>query len=1052
MNPPYLRLLVLSLTLIPLSGTPSGKWNKPFPKQEGGYDQRISQPNDTAGTLGIPDSTCYFADFSLMAESMSLLMGETQHSATVAKKSAPFYLFPSPAVRQDMNKLQPLLMESLELKARIAASASAFDAAWEEVITCASLESEEGVRSALAIAFQHKAELDQLQKKLDGVTEEAKKAGEPRDPVAEWKKLEKEHQENLTTAQKALVKKGSPAPAPAPAGKGVYKLIDIKNNSPEKLKVTIQDGIIKVKEEHTLSTGETTLESIEFYYPQVIYPEKPVELTIRLEFRPEKLLYFQKSSTARVDLVYGAHPLLGVPAHWKLMNVWHHVPVHFEEKQKLKILKYTEDKITFSLPDRQKLLQAIREKRKPVWEIPLRDQQQFMTFEGGYSSFSPPEMAVTKYNLLEMYNPTIPADMKVLTMDSQNAGIHFIGTWINVYLMYQWSDDGAPGPASPDALAEKSKKYKIEEIEGNMAFIRGNISAFREQLGKETDPGVKARLSYQIMTSEADLQAEEDLKKSVLTGQYVHTRTGFDDFVRGQFIENIRTEQMRMEEYQRCSASLQRMAALLPPADADGARDFIARQVTPSDVMNMDVAKLRKITDILYKQVEARATQEAAKGEEEAAQVGLNWANRFKTAADAGMMATSLVAGPWLNVAYQGGTGAWEGGLTEGILRAASSYSIPSFLAAQAYQGYQAGGWTQAGENVAISFVTGKVIQYGLAKSLTAAGKLLSPSSQESYRLAQFNQARQQGEALVKNLQRTEGEVIRLRVALQNGQKGAAQKLKQALATREAQAAAIHENMHAKNFLKYKGDYHTRQIFTEDLDLIHQKTQEKFHAAMQARGWNKTPLKEFRNASSAGTSGMDYDIGLDEKLAGALTKNGSKATLQQWQKEAQPAWNQAYKEITGRSAIRSWETVTTSIHPEAYKELAWLSGNPGAAGKLWAQQAVDVTRFKNWHMMNDEALTVYEKLQEVCRGSAKDMSTKLLGNLSKLANAGGPNGPALKKANDHWRKVFGVLDKFGKGDLDPLSASRQIRELSGGKSITEVLDDMTTLMETVGKL
>lgn len=152
MNPPYLRLLVLSLTLIPLSGTPSGRWNKPFPKQEGGYDQRISQPNDTAGTLGIPDSTCYFADFSLMAESMSLLMGETQHSATVAKKSAPFYLFPSPAVRQDMNKLQPLLMESLELKARIAASASAFDAAWEEVITCASLESEEGVRSALANA------------------------------------------------------------------------------------------------------------------------------------------------------------------------------------------------------------------------------------------------------------------------------------------------------------------------------------------------------------------------------------------------------------------------------------------------------------------------------------------------------------------------------------------------------------------------------------------------------------------------------------------------------------------------------------------------------------------------------------------------------------------------------------------------------------------------------------------------------------------------------------------------------------------------------------
>jgi len=110
-----------------------------------------------------------------------------------------------------------------------------------------------------------------------------------------------------------------------------------------------------------------------------------------------------------------------------------------------------------------------------------------------------------------------------------------------------------------------------------------------------------------------------------------------------------------------------------------------------------------------------------------------------------------------------------------------------------------------------------------------------------------------------------------------------------------------------------------------------------------------------------------------------------------------------------------------------------------------------MTRFKNWHMMNDESLTVYEKLQEVCHGSAKDMQTKLLGTLSKLANTSGPNAAAVQKVNQHWRKIFGVLDKFGKGDADPLTTSRQIREMSGGKSITEVLEDMTTLMEMVGK-
>jgi len=363
----------------------------------------------------------------------------------------------------------------------------------------------------------------------------------------------------------------------------------------------------------------------------------------------------------------------------------------------------------------------------------------------------------------------------------------------------------------------------------------------------------------------------------------------------------------------------------------------------------------------------------------------------------------------------------------EGITRAASSYSMPGFLAAQAFQGYRAGGWKQAGENLAISYVTGKVVQYGLTKAFSAAGQLFKPTTKEAFELARFKQSRAAGEALVKDLERTEGEVIRLRAAIKRGDPGAEEKLKQALVAREAKVAAVHENMHAKNYLKYKGNYHTQKIFNEDLGNIHQRTQNKFHEAMEAKGWSKTQLKEFRNASSAGTSGMDYDIGLDEAATLLLTRNGQKATLQQWQKDAQQAWNQAYKAVTGRSAQRSWETVTTSAHPEAYKDLAWLSGNPSAVSKLWTQQAADVTRFKNWHTMNDPNLTIYEKLQEVSRGTSKDMQTKLLSTLSKAANSGSGNTEALQQTNQYWRKIYGILEKFGKGDADPVTTSRKIR-------------------------
>jgi len=1039
-----MKSFILLLAVTTLAGIPGGTRKDSFFTPEGKSARTILQPSDPEGIFDIPDSVNYLADFALMSESISLLMGEEQHSASVAKKSAPFYLFPSPGVRQDLDQLKPLLMESLELKARIAASASAFDAAWEEVITCASLESEEGVRSALAIAFQHKDELDMLQKKLEVVSGKLKKVGEPRDPVKEYKKIQdeyKSHQESVyKTVPKQLV-----VPAALPE-KGFYRLTEVRNvRGDEYVKVTKGNGVVKSE------ATRSNYEAVELTAPEMIQPGEKVEIKMKLDFRTIEQPFFMQGSTYRLRMIYGASPVRGGITSWDLCAVWSYVPVHADEKQRLIVQKYTEDKCVISLPNRNHILQAIRDKKNPQWKIPLRDQVMFFNTPPAFSSLLPMNVPIIEYDLIELYDHTRPGDMKVLTEDSKKPMFQLTGGEFNTLLMYEWVDEGAPVADAADALAELAKKQKLAEMDGNIAFIRGNIRAYREQLEKESDPAIRAKLSYQIMTSEADIQAEEDLKKSVETGQYVHTRTNFDDFVRGQFIENIRIEQMRMEEFQRCSASLQRLAALLPPADADGARDFIARQIAPADVLNMDVAKLRKMADILYKQVEARAAQDVAKGEEEVAEVGLKWASRAKAAADAGMMATSLVAGPWLNVAYQGGTGAWDGGLTEGLIRAASSYTMPSFLAAQAYQGYQAGGWTQAGQNVAISFVTGKVVQYGLTKAFTAVGKMIKPTTQEAFELAKFNQARQQGEALVKSLQRAEAEVIRLRVAVRRGDKGAAEKLKQALAAREAQAAAVHENMHAKNYLKYKGDYHTRKIFTEDLDQIHQKTQEKFQANMQSNGWGKSPLKEFRNASSAGTSGMDYDIGLDEQLAGALVKNGTRATLQQWQKEAQAAWNKAYKEVTGRSAVRSWETVTTSAHPEAYKDLAWLSGNPGAVSKLWTQQAVDVTRFKNWHMMKDPNLSVYEKLQEMSRGSAKDMQTKLLSNLSKMANAGGPNAAALQKANQHWRKVFGVLDKFGKGDMDPVTASRKIREMTGGKSITETLDDMTTLMETVGK-
>jgi hypothetical protein len=153
------------------------------------------------------------------------------------------------------------------------------------------------------------------------------------------------------------------------------------------------------------------------------------------------------------------------------------------------------------------------------------------------------------------------------------------------------------------------------------------------------------------------------------------------------------------------------------------------------------------------------------------------------------------------------------------------------------------------------------------------------------------------------------------------------------------------------------------------------------------------------------------------------------------------------------------EGITTSSHPEAYKDLLWLGNDKSLVNAAWAGQAGDVTRYKAMHLLNkgDPSTAYFTKLQEVARGTAKDMESKLAPLLKQAKPVANP-GPkslmseeALTNAKAHWGEVQSILQDFGRNDLDPLTATRRIRELTGGKSIPEVVDEMATLMESLAK-
>ncbi|MGC9457654.1 MAG: hypothetical protein ACP5DC_09010 [Halothiobacillaceae bacterium] len=634
-------------------------------------------------------------------------------------------------------------------------------------------------------------------------------------------------------------------------------------------------------------------------------------------------------------------------------------------------------------------------------------------------------------------------------------------------------EDTAAQDAAREA-AEKEEQLKRERIafhEANIRIVQRNLERDRAELAEETDPDRRAQLRFRIVTAQSDIQSEQDRIASIQTGKTVHSRTVFDDYAHDVMIHNIRRTQQEMQQFERTQQALYRLAGMMPEDEADNMRAFIDRQITPDMLASRDQAALRQIAKVVGRRVQGYHQQQEAAAEEEAAwaMFGEEAATNIKTAADQSLMVLSMAGGQPVETAYIAVTGYIEAGPAEAAMRAASSFGGRAAIAVEALRGYQDGGLEGAAKRAAVAYAMAKGMEYGMKKVMArgtptggadAPSRTASPARplpdasdaaqiasrvdvDEQRALAAFKRARKQGEELVSDLQQAQA-----RVAAAAAAGRPAEELIELQGRVRAHVAAINGNPHAKNFLKYRGAGDTKKVYSEYLRSIHDEVETRFHRRMKAGGWDQTPLKEMRNASSVGTVGMDFDIGLDEAMVRNLKRNGQPASGPEWQVEAAKAWEEAYEQVTGHKAGLAWENVTTPTHPESYRDITWLS-DPTKAKKAWGQQAADVSRYKNWHMLNDPNLSQMEALQEVSRGTAKDIQTKL----APLLDAVKPKSPAslerMGMAKDHWRQVQRILADFGDNTIDPVTANRRIRELTGGKDIPQVADEMTMLLESV---
>jgi hypothetical protein len=295
-------------------------------------------------------------------------------------------------------------------------------------------------------------------------------------------------------------------------------------------------------------------------------------------------------------------------------------------------------------------------------------------------------------------------------------------------------------------------------------------------------------------------------------------------------------------------------------------------------------------------------------------------------------------------------------------------------------------------------------------------------------------------------------------------------------------ACSVDSSYGAKVFMKYQALPVEQRAFSGVIGEVQADMLPLFNRQMasgrdlhggEIGKWGPFEISPIRNASSAGTASIDLDLALHQQPdwlpdgAGGLrrnvwlTRNGQPASPHEFMEEGQRVWQQLYRQQTGYSAQSSFHNITTLSHPEAYKDLAWINitkkGGVGAIDPRWAQQAGDVTRIKHFDMFNRQPqLLHYQKLQESCRGTAKDIKTKVFTQLAAIEKAKASTMTLaqrqhLNEVKTFWTRCEQVMSEFGQGRLNPLEAQRQIHLLSGGRGIDDLTDRIGTAVESLGK-
>ncbi|MBF0395965.1 MAG: hypothetical protein HQK78_04285 [Desulfobacterales bacterium] len=197
-------------------------------------------------------------------------------------------------------------------------------------------------------------------------------------------------------------------------------------------------------------------------------------------------------------------------------------------------------------------------------------------------------------------------------------------------------------PIAPEVKKQQDElNERIKEREASIAYYKNDLARLKEELNK--NPKQADFIKWRIINRESDIILEQDRIREIKTGEFIRSRTPFDDYSMAQIVVSAQKEVSSLAQANRDFKSSMKIIKKLPYEEQQQAWKTLSNTIKNGG--GTDPAKMGKLKNALKDKYQGAIELDAAKAEEKMVDADdlVARAEKVKGTADTAIGTLSLV-------------------------------------------------------------------------------------------------------------------------------------------------------------------------------------------------------------------------------------------------------------------------------------------------------------------------------------------------------------------------------------------------------------------------